>query len=119
MMNMSKLSELFYVKESGIHGKGLFALVHIKEGHFLGTYEGPETTNLEKGGDHVLWVEEEDGSWLGRDGQNVLRYINHHEEPCAEFEGFDLFAIDEIHPDREITIHYGEEFVEAIVAGEL
>jgi uncharacterized protein len=113
-MNGRMLSKMFYVDESGIHGKGLFARVHIKKGHFLGTYEGPETTDLESPGDHVLWVEEEDGSWLGRDGENMLRYLNHHEEPTAEFDGFDLFAIADITPGSEVTIHYGEEFVEAI-----
>ena len=118
-MTVSNLSDLFYVEESGIHGKGLFARVHIMEGHFLGTYEGPETTDMENAGEHVLWVESDDGSWYGRDGQNILRYLNHHHEPCAEFDGFDLFAVANIPPGGEVTIHYGEEFAEAISAGEL
>ncbi len=108
------LAKLFVVEDSGIHGKGLFARVHIKEGSFLGTYEGPITTDLENPGDHVLWVEKDDGGWHGRDGQNVLRYINHHEQPCAEFDGFELYAIEDIPAGGEVTIHYGEEFVEAI-----
>lgn len=113
-MSRPVLSELFYVKESGIHGKGLFARTHIKQGSFLGTYEGPVTTDMENTGDHVLWVEEDDGSWSGRDGENMLRYLNHHEEPSAEFDGFELFALSDITPDAEVTIHYGEEFVAAI-----
>jgi SET domain-containing protein len=74
---------------------------------------------METAGPHVLWVEEEDGCWLGRDGRNILRYLNHHEEPSAEFDGFELYALRDIPAGKEITIHYGEEFVEAIANGEV
>jgi SET domain-containing protein len=106
-----KLSELFYVGESPIHGKGLFARCEIKEGQPLGTYRGPACHDLDAGGPHVLWVESESGVWVGRDGRNILRYMNHNNSPCAEFDGFELFAITDIARDSEITIHYGEEFV--------
>jgi SET domain-containing protein len=65
----------------------------------------------------VLWVESEEGVWVGRDGRNILRYMNHHEKPCAEFDGFELFALHDIRQGSEIFIHYGEEFVEAITEG--
>lgn len=107
MSKTPDLKRFFYVAESAIHGKGLFARRKIEEGTFLGEYDGPET---DENGMHVLWAETEDGDWIGRDGQNLLRYINHSEEPCAEFEGFELFAIRTISPDQEITIHYGDEF---------
>lgn len=113
-MPKTKLSDLFYVAESAIHGKGLFAKCTIKKGDYMGTYKGPECYDLETGGPHVLWVESEEGVWVGRDGRNILRYMNHHTRPCAEFEGFDLFALRNINKDSEITIHYGEEFVTAI-----
>lgn len=114
--NSFTLSALFYVKESGIHGKGLFAKRSIRRGEFLGTYRGPECHDLERGGPHVLWVETEEGGWIGRDGRNILRYLNHHEYPDAEFVGFDLYALKEIAEHSEVTIHYGEEFVTAIAA---
>jgi len=116
-MKQHRLSELFYVDESGIHGKGLFARVTLKKGSYLGTYKGPERTDIDHSGPHVLWAEMEDGSWLGRDGRNILRYLNHSDRPCAEFDGFDLFALKHIKPGMELTIHYGEEFAAAI-AGE-
>lgn len=97
--------ELLYVTDSPIHGKGLFARRHIEAGSFIGTYQGRETT---ENGMHVLWVEVEDGEWVGRDGENILRYLNHNQQPCAEFDGFDLFAVCDIVPDQEITIDYGE-----------
>ncbi len=118
-MKQPKLSELFYVEDSGIHGKGLFARVSIKKGSYLGAYRGPETTDMDNAGPHVLWAEQDDGTWLGRDGRNILRYLNHHTKPCAEFDGFDLYALKNIAVGEELTIHYGEEFAESIARGEL
>ncbi|MEN8169558.1 MAG: SET domain-containing protein [Pseudomonadota bacterium] len=109
-----KLSDLFYVAESIIHGKGLFARCAISKGDYMGTYKGPTCYDLETGGPHVLWVENEDGVWVGRDGRNILRYMNHHVKPCAEFDGYDLFALMDISKGTEIFIHYGEEFVAAV-----
>jgi SET domain-containing protein len=112
-----KLSDLFYVGDSTIHGKGLYAKRAIKKGDYIGTYKGPTCHDLDTGGPHVLWVEDENGVWVGRDGRNILRYMNHHKNPCAEFDGFDLFALRDIRKGSEITIHYGDEFVEAIAEG--
>ncbi len=101
------LDELFYVMESNIHGKGLFARQPILQESYLGSYDGQMTR---ENGMHVLWVQESDGEWIGRDGENLLRYINHTATPNAEFDGFDLYAIRDIEPDEEITIDYGDEF---------
>ena len=101
-----KEAKLFYVEDSPIHGKGLFALSDIKKGTYLGEYLGPETTD---NGMHVLWTEDEDGEWLGRDGKNALRYLNHNTKPCAEFDEYELFSLKKIKANQEITIDYGEE----------
>ena len=42
------------VKESGIHGKGLFAIDNIEEGEIIGSIKFDPT---EEDGPHVLWVE--------------------------------------------------------------
>ncbi len=99
-------AQFFYVEDSEIHGKGLFARTEIKVGTYLGDYEGPETTD---NGMHVLWTEDEDGNWIGRDGKNALRYLNHDVQPCAEFDGYELYAVENIEQHQEITIDYGEE----------
>ena len=96
----------FYVEDSEIHGKGLFARTKIEAGTYLGDYEGPETI---ENGMHVLWTEDEDGNWIGRDGKNALRYLNHDVKPCAEFDGYELYALENIEIHQEITIDYGEE----------
>lgn len=99
-------AKFFYVEDSAIHGKGLFAKTAIKPGTYLGDYEGP-TTN--KNGMHVLWTEDEKGGWVGRNGKNALRYLNHNTKPCAEFDGYELYALETIEQHQEITIDYGEE----------
>jgi len=101
-----KEAKYFYVEDSKIHGKGLFARTNIKAGTYLGDYEGPETTD---NGMHVLWTEDEAGEWIGRDGKNALRYLNHNVKPCAEFDGYELYAVETIEEHQEITIDYGEE----------
>ena len=104
MLSDEVLHQMFYVKESGIHGKGLFARIKISKGDYMGEYDGPTVNGM-----HVLWVEETEDTWIGRDGKNLLRYLNHSTDPHAEFDGFRLFAARDIHPDEEITINYGEE----------
>ncbi len=99
-------AKLFYVEDSEIHGKGLFARKDIKKGTYLGEYMGPETTD---NGMHVLWTEDENGGWIGRDGKNALRYLNHNTKPCAEFDDYELYAVKTIKQYQEITIDYGEE----------
>lgn len=102
----AKLAEFFYVDDSEIHGLGLFARTEIEKGVYLGDYDGPLT---KENGSHVLWVETEEGDWVGRDGKNILRYLNHSENPCCEFEGFELYAVRKITPGEEVTIDYGED----------
>lgn len=106
MQKDHELENYYYVENSDIHGRGLFARVPIHEGSYMGTYSGPET---EVNDTHVLWAETEDGIWIGRDGKNLLRYLNHSKDPSAEFDGFDLYAIRDIEEHEEITIDYGED----------
>lgn len=109
MYSDEELEELYYKKKSAIHGYGLFARKKIKKGDYMGEYDGP---TVKKNGMHVLWVEEgeSEDDWIGRDGKNLLRYLNHSKKPQAEFVGFELFATRDIKPDEEITINYGDEF---------
>ncbi len=104
----SDLSEAVYSATSGIHGTGLFARRKIKKGEYIGTYHGPKTR---KNGTYVLWVydhDDEDNA-EGRDGKNLLRYLNHSTKGNAEFDGYDLYAVKKISPDEEITFNYGED----------
>ena len=99
----------FEVRESAIHGLGVFATRRIRRDAWLGAYEGPRT---EENGTYVLWVEFDDGEVVGIDGQNELRYLNHSRTPNACFAGVELFALREIPRGAEITIDYGEDWAE-------
>lgn len=62
---------------------------------------------------HVLWVEADVDSgedWIGYDGNNELRFLNHAKQPNGEMDGLDLYAGRDITAGEEITIDYGEEF---------
>lgn len=101
--------ERVYVSPSTIHGRGLFARIALKAGDYIGSYEGPAA---QRNGSHVLWAETEEGETVGISGRNSLRFTNHSLSPNAEFEGFDLYATDSIDVDQEITVHYGDDWLE-------
>jgi SET domain-containing protein len=97
-----------YAADSPIHGRGLYAAESIAEGAYIGCYDGQRT---EENGMHVLWVEGDlPGEWIGYDGTNVLRFLNHSKHPNAELDGQELYAISDVQPGEEITIDYGEWF---------
>ena len=106
MIDNEELEQFYFVDDSRIHGKGLFAKVDIEEGEYLGNYHGPKVS---ENGMHVLWVENDDGEWEGYDGENILRYLNHSKKPNAEFDGKELYAVCDIKTGEEITFDYGEE----------
>lgn len=73
-------------------------------GDHIGTFEGPL---VDTDGPHVLWVyDAERGELIGREGRNPLRWLNHDEDPNAEFDGFELYARRSILVGEEITIQY-------------
>lgn len=101
------MSRPTYVKKSRIHGFGVFARRRIQRGTYLGRYHGNSTT---RNGRYVLWVIQNDGSHIGINGRNGLRFLNHSRRPNAEFVGNELFATRAIPADEEITIDYGDDW---------
>jgi SET domain-containing protein len=99
------LSERVCKAESAIHGFGCFARVSFQAGDHIGMFEGPE---VETDGTYVLWVYDHEGRVLSaREGINLLRWLNHSDNPNAQLERFRLFARCDIAPGEEITIDYG------------
>jgi hypothetical protein len=104
-MRRGRLADRVCKAPSPIHGCGCFARVALAAGDFIGTYEGPE---VQEDGTYVLWVYDAEGGVLrARSGRNLLRWINHSEDPNAEFDRFDLYARRAIAAGDEITIDYG------------
>jgi uncharacterized protein len=101
------------IKQSHIHGLGLFAARRIRKGEVIGLYEGREVTDEEDNGDHVLWIYDEDtGKEYGIDGRTETRYVNHSQKPNADFNGEILEALKQIRSGDEITFNYGEAWSE-------
>ncbi len=104
----SQDSQLSYVvRRSPIHGRGLFARVSIPTDHQIGLYEGRVT---QRDGEHVLWVEDDEGRAFGIEGQNDLRFVNHSKSPNAVFLGDELHSLRPIEEGEEITFDYGEDW---------
>jgi len=103
----SKLQQLIEVRESLIHGRGVFAKTTIRKGARIGTYDGEVTL---RDGTHVLWVPMENGKYLGVHGRNELRFMNHSSQPTANVDGIEVFAAKTIRPGTEVTFHYGDEW---------
>ncbi|MFT3925921.1 MAG: SET domain-containing protein-lysine N-methyltransferase [Myxococcales bacterium] len=101
------MHELFEVKESPIHGLGVFARQAFTADSFIGDYEGERTV---VNGMYVLWVEYDDGEIAGIDGKNELRYLNHARPANAIFRGHSLYALMDIEAGSEITFDYGEDW---------
>jgi SET domain-containing protein len=97
------------VRESAIHGKGVFARNRLREGQLIGRFEGDRTT---ENGTYVLWLIGDDGSEVGIHGRNALRFLNHGDPANAEFEDAALYAIRNVQPGAEILIDYGDAWHE-------
>jgi SET domain-containing protein len=96
---------VIYVARSPIHGRGLFAASELTEGDMIGIYAGPA---VQEDGMYVLWVEDSPGGeWTGYEGCNDLRFMNHADQPNAEMDGLNCFALEDIPVGCEITIDYG------------
>jgi len=89
-----------YVKQSKIHGKGLFAKETIKEGELIGHVDGiPSDTD----GPYVLWIDEQTCIEVVCN----LRFINHSDNPNAcYYDTLEVSAIHDIQKDDEITHNY-------------
>jgi uncharacterized protein len=97
------------VKDSPIHGKGLFAKRRLRRNELVGIYEGVPTDTDDT---YVLWFENEEGKLVGIDGRNELRFSNHSRNANAILYGDELYALQTIEPGTEIKIDYGEDWAD-------
>lgn len=120
---MPKLCE---VRESDIHGRGLYATTDIKEGTKIIQYVGEKITKKESNKRALEWEEEarETGDGLvyifelddnydidGRIGDNPARYMNHSCDGNSEALNTDgeiwIIAIEDIEEGDELVYDYG------------
>ncbi len=104
MPKKSTHKQPYIVKQSAIHGKGLFARRDISEGDIIGNIKHKPT---KKDGPYVLWVSES----LSVQVECDLKYINHHSQPNAcYYEDMKVVALSNIKKGEEITHDYGEDW---------
>ncbi len=106
---MASTSPWCHVKESGIHGKGLFAARAIPADTLIIAIEGVTTR---RDGPYVIWSDDESGSLQGLRITNAARYVNHARVPNAAFFGDELWSLRGIRRGEEITHHYGSDWDE-------
>ncbi|NDY90941.1 SET domain-containing protein [Ideonella livida] len=109
------------VRRSGVHGKGVFALLPLQAGELLFMYEGEHISWEEAldrhprdpaNPDHTFYFQLEDGTVIdGEVGGNSARWINHACEPNCEAEEIDgriyIRAMRDIPAGEELTYDYG------------
>lgn len=107
------------VKDSPIHGKGIFAGKPCKEGEVLmivagETIDAKECERREEEDGNVYIFYNGDDCYIDTDKTRKIRYINHNCTPSAIVEDRDrdslyLVAARDIAVGEEITIDYGYE----------
>ena len=95
---------MYEVRDSPIHGRGLFATQRIPADTVIGELEGRRTT---EDGDYVLWLTDDWGFRVSND----LKYINHAARAnAAYYDDLTVAALRDIEPGEEITHNYGGEY---------
>lgn len=91
------------VKESPLHGRGLFARTFIPADTVLGELIVEPAEDHELDGPYVLWVEGNTPVKVACD----LRFINHSETPnAAYYDDLTVVALRDIQPGEEILHDY-------------
>ena len=94
------------VRDSHIHGNGVFATCHIKTGEIVARYHGRpvDWSSLYIGHRDTYSGETQRYEISGK-----LKYLNHAKNPNAKLHNIELTALRPIRMGVEITIDYGVE----------
>jgi SET domain-containing protein len=99
------IKTLTCVKESALHGKGLFAREDIKQDTVIGVLTGKPVNH---DGLHVLWMND------GQDKfqvENDLKFINHGKQAnVAYYDDFTVVALKNIPKGEELLHNYGDDW---------
>jgi hypothetical protein len=94
---------MFEVRQSPLHGRGLFARAFIPADTVVGHLATEPAGDHELDGPYVLWVDGEQPVKVTCD----LRFINHSETPnAAYFDDLTVVALRDIRPGEEIVHDY-------------
>ena len=115
-MSRSKTSHKIEVKQSGIHGKGVYAKERIRKDSAIIEYTGERISEDEANERYqdnpstYLFMVDDDTFIDGLSGGNEARFINHSCEPnCVAYLEDDrvvIHALKNIQPGVELTYDY-------------
>lgn len=103
------MASKIFVKDSLIHGRGIFAKQDIKVGEIVGVIKGTKKFKVNRSKDDALanpdWIGFEINAWI--DPVPPYKYLNHSCNPSTAIRGKKtLVAIHNIKKNTEITIDY-------------
>lgn len=94
---------MFEVKESPLHGRGLFATSPIPADTIISWLQTEPAEDHELDGPYVLWVNGEQPVRVTCD----MRFINHSNEPnTAYFDDLSVMSLRAIEPGEELLHNY-------------
>lgn len=94
---------MFEVRESPLHGRGLFATKNIPEGEVIGWLKTKKAKKSKLDGPYVLWVGGDKPVRVTCD----LRFINHGDAPnAAYYDDLSVMALRDIEPGEELLHNY-------------
>lgn len=108
--------KLIYVKDSAVHGKGIFAGIGIPEGELIMAIRGEvisgdecERREEEENNVYIFWNGD---TYIDTAETEKIKYINHDCDPNCEVDDNDeesllLYAARDIKAGEELTIDYG------------
>ncbi|MDP2365526.1 MAG: SET domain-containing protein-lysine N-methyltransferase [Ignavibacteria bacterium] len=107
------------VKDSSVHGKGLFSAIEHKEGEILTIIHGElinanECVRRENEEDNVYIFYKDEDTYVDASNQTQLKYLNHSCDYNCDIDEDEngnlvLFAVTDISAGEELTIDYGYE----------
>ncbi|MCF8260708.1 MAG: SET domain-containing protein [Melioribacteraceae bacterium] len=113
---MQNLESSIVVKDSAIHGKGIFASKNISAGQLIMFIEGEvisgeecERREEEENNVYIFW---NGNNYIDTAGTDKIKFINHHCDPNCEVTDGDtntlqLIAKRKIYSGEEILMDYG------------
>lgn len=107
---------MFEVKESPLHGRGLFATQHIPEDTVIGWLKTKKAKKKKHdlSGPYILWIDGDKPVRVTCD----LRFINHSSKPnAAYFDDLSVMALRDIEPGEEIVHNYSGDLAEGHEVG--
>ncbi|MEM6506798.1 MAG: SET domain-containing protein [Planctomycetota bacterium] len=94
---------MFEVKESPLHGRGLFATEFIPQDTVIGWLKIEPAPEDELDGPYVLWIDGDTPVRVTCD----MRFINHSGEPnAAYYDDLSVMAVCDIQPGDELLHDY-------------